>query len=388
MQPIHVALSLLAVGLAPAHAAPAPTDLAGVVFVDVNANGKQDPGEAGVAGVAVSDQVQVVTTGADGSFTIRGSSGGLVFVSVPDGYRTVGKFWQKAEGPVAFGLARTPAAPEFVFIHASDTHLSEASVGRTRKLKAIVDSVKPAFVLITGDLVRDALRVGEAEATGYFELFMRETGQFSAPVWTAPGNHDVFGIERMTSLVSPKHPLYGRGMYHHYLGPDYYSFNYGGVHFVALNTVDIADLWYYGHVDSTQAEWLKRDLAAVPANVPVVTYNHIPFFTSVETVNGFMDGGPAPSVITLNGKANFRHSVSNAGDIIALMQGHPYTLALGGHMHVREQIRYEGSPIRFFQAGAVIGPSEGSGLMLKSGVSVYRVKGGKIDDGTFVPLDH
>jgi hypothetical protein len=153
--------------------------------------------------------------------------------------------------------------------------------------------------------------------------------------------------------------------------------------------VDIADLWYYGHVDSTQAEWLKRDLAAVPATVPVVTYNHIPFFTSVETVNGYMDGGPAPSVITVNGKANFRHSVANAGDIISLVAaGHPYTLALAGHMHVREQIRFEGSPIRFFQAAAIIGPSEGGGMELKSGVSVYRVKAGKIDDGTFVPIDH
>ncbi|HEY6107890.1 MAG TPA: hypothetical protein VIV56_03195, partial [Gemmatimonadales bacterium] len=66
---------------------------------------------------------------------------------------------------------------------------------------------------------------------------------------------------------------------------------------------------------------------------------------------------------------------------------HPYPLALGGHMHVRERLRYEGVPTRFEQAAAVVGPSEGSGLGFPSGVTVYRVHGGIIDEGTFVPLD-
>ena len=60
-------------------------DLTGVVFLDRNGNGRRDPGEPGVAGVAVSDQVRVVQTGPDGSFRIVASAGfGAVFVSVPD----------------------------------------------------------------------------------------------------------------------------------------------------------------------------------------------------------------------------------------------------------------------------------------------------------------
>lgn len=101
---------------------------------------------------------------------------------------------------------------------------------------------------------------------------------FKNPVWTVPGNHENFGIERDKSKVSIAHPLYGRQMYHHYHGPDYYSFNFGGVHFVGLNTVDIDDQWYYGHLDSLQLTWLERDLAMVPPTMPVVTFNHIPFF--------------------------------------------------------------------------------------------------------------
>lgn len=35
--------------------------------------------------------------------------------------------------------------------------------------RALADSLDPAFVLITGDRVKDALRVGEPEATGNHE---------------------------------------------------------------------------------------------------------------------------------------------------------------------------------------------------------------------------
>jgi Predicted phosphohydrolases len=384
-------LPLASAGPELAQQAAVRVEITGMVFVDQNANGLRDSGEPGLGNAVVSDQSGVVTTGVDGTFRLDRPGGrGIVYVSVPSGYRAVGRFWRAVDsanaGPLLFALAPMPESPDFIFIHASDTHISPASLERTRRLRALADSIAPAFVLITGDLVRDALRVPEAEATGYYELFQREMALFRMPVWTVPGNHEIFGIERHHSLVSPAHPLYGRGMYRHYRGPDYYSFSHGGVHFVGLNTVDADDLWYYGHVDSTQAEWLSRDLAATPAAMPVVTFNHIPFFTSVETVNGYMDTPPAPTAITVRGKTSFRHSVANAGEIIARLRARPYDLALGGHMHVREMLRFQGIPIRFYQGAAVVGPSDGAGLAFPSGVVVYRVSGGKVDDGTFVPL--
>jgi len=204
--------------------------------------------------------------------------------------------------PLSFGLTRDQAGAEMTFIHASDTHISPASLARTQRLRALVDSINPGLLLITGDLVRDALRVPEAEAVGYYELFMKERGAFRTPVFTVPGNHENFGIERDSSHVPAAHPLYGRAMYHHYLGPDYYSFTRGGVHFVGLNTVDIDDQQYYGHVDSLQLAWLKRDLALVPPGMPVVTFNHIPFFSTFDGLNGYFETPvSAASLITLNG---------------------------------------------------------------------------------------
>jgi 3',5'-cyclic-AMP phosphodiesterase len=76
-----------------------------------------------------------------------------------------------------------------------------------------------------------------------------------------PGNHDHYGIIRSRSHADPANPLYNRGMYRQYFGPDYYSFTYGGVHFIGLNTISPDDSAYYGDVDSVQMEWLKRDLS-------------------------------------------------------------------------------------------------------------------------------
>lgn len=361
----------------------------GVVFHDANDNGRRDIGEQGVAGVVVSDQDSVVVTGADGAYRLTSAlRTGVVFASVPDGYRARGQFWAAVTdgGTVDFALRRAPARRALTFVHASDTHIAPASAARMQRLRALVDSLRPDFVLITGDLVRDALRVSETEARSYYDLFQQEAAQVRVPLFTVPGNHEIFGIERERSGVAADHPLYARTMYRRYRGPDYYSFNAGGVHFVALNSVDIDDTRYYGHVDSLQLAWLTRDLAAVPAGTPVVTFNHIPFFTAVETINGYVDTPPAPSVITVNGKAAFRHTVSNARDVMARVAPHPYPLALAGHMHVRELLRYPGVATRFDQGAAIVAPSGGPQMRFPSGITVYSLSKATISEERFIEL--
>jgi hypothetical protein len=320
-----------------------------------------------------------------------GGVNGLLFVSVPDGYRAAGSFWRRVSGPAPtadFALAPVARSGDFTFIHASDTHIAPAVLAKTQKFRAMADALNPAFVLITGDLVRDALRVGEPEATGYYDLFDREAALFKNQVWTVPGNHENFGVERDKSKVSATHPLYGRQMYYQHRGPDYYSFNYGGVHFVGLNTVDVDDQSYYGHVDSAQLAWLERDLALVPPTMPVVTFNHIPFFSSSEAMGGYTEAPPAPTLITVNGKTVFRHTVSNAAAVLAILREHTHVMALGGHIHAGEHIAYDmdGLKTRFNQAPAIVGPGGGAGMQFVSGFTLYTVRGGIIDDGRFIPL--
>jgi hypothetical protein len=391
MRSISLVAILLALAATTSRATAQQTAIDGTVFVDANGNGIHDANERGLAGVAVSNQDAVTTTDASGRFHLPRGGAGIVFVSVPDGYRSLGTFWRAAaesSAPLDFPLAAVPRARDFTFVHASDTHISPASVDRTRRLVALVDSLAPAFLIVTGDLVRDALRVGETEATSYYELFVHEMSAFHTPLWTVPGNHENFGIERDKSHVSASHPLYGRGMYHKYRGPDYYSFNYGGVHFIGLNTADIEDQWYYGHVDSLQLAWLERDLAVVPTTMPVVTFDHIPFVSTIEGFNGYMEGGPAPSLITVRGKTVYRHTVSNAGDVLAVLRKRRHVLALGGHFHAAEKVVYEidGLRTRFNLAAAIVAPTNSNGLRWPSGVTLYTVRDGVIDEGRFIPL--
>ncbi|MGE0362438.1 MAG: metallophosphoesterase [Vicinamibacterales bacterium] len=359
----------------------------GVVFLDADGDGRRDGGEAGLAGVAVSNQHAVAITDGEGRYRLADRGTGVVFVSVPDGHRVVGAFWQPAAADVDFALASQADAATFTFLHASDPHADARSLPRLAKVRAIVGARRPAFVLMTGDLVRDAIRVGEDEAAGYYDLYRRETAAWPVPVWSVPGNHENFGIERHLSLVSPAHPLYGKGMYRARLGPNYYSFTRGGIHFVGLDTVDVADLWYYGHVDGRQLAWLRADLAAIPAAMPVVTFNHIPFVSAAEMVKGYTDEGAAPTTLRVGGRTVFRHVVANLGEVLAVLPASRWPLALGGHIHLRELIRY-GSPVatRFEQAAAIVGGGSGT-VPATSGVTLYSVRNGEVDAGTFIPLD-
>src|SRR5689334_24041404 len=120
-------------------AAQGPTT--GSVFVDANGNGIRDAGERGVAGVAVSNQDAVTTTDASGRFNLPRGGAGIVFISVPDGYRSLGRFWRAvsdSSAPLDFALASAPRVRQFRFVHASDTHIAPASADRTRRLGALV----------------------------------------------------------------------------------------------------------------------------------------------------------------------------------------------------------------------------------------------------------
>ncbi|MEK6688852.1 MAG: metallophosphoesterase [Gemmatimonadota bacterium] len=392
--PVLLALSLAAppATLAqPAERVTAPIRVSGQVFEDTNGNGRRDPGESGLAGAMVSDQVSVTTTDADGRFAIAASGYGFVFLAQPDGYLVRGALWRSARAntPVDFPVRRLDQGSSFRFVHASDTHISEQSLPRMRRLRAMVDSIQPDFVLITGDLVRDALLVPESEATGYYELLMRELAQFSVPVFTTLGNHEIFGIERHQSLVPASHPLYGKRMYRSYLGPNYYAFTWGGVHFLSLDTVDYLEMEYFGHVDPVQLEWLRQDLARLPVGMPVVTFNHIPLTSPSPVLFGIREEPPAPSLIRIDGKLYLRHAVHNAEAVLKVLGGR-LELALGGHFHLRETMTFEtaSGPIRLHQTAAVTGPAFGEGPFgHRSGITLYQVRRGQVDDGQFIPLD-
>ena len=368
-------------------------NITGQVFEDINKNGLKENNEPGISDVVISDQLEVVQTDKNGLYQINSRNlNRIIFISVPSGYKTFGCFYihiktEAANQSVDFPLIKIPLENEFSFIHASDTHISTSSIGRMQKLKNKIDSVKPSFVIVSGDLVKDALRVPEKEALAYYNLYKQETEKIQTPIWNIPGNHEIFGIERHLSLVSKDNPYYGRKMYYHFLGPDYYSFNFNGIHFIGLNSLSYDDLYYYGYIDSTQIEWLKKDIAFVDPKTPIVTFQHVPFYSGGFSFDNFELTGINRTVESVHGVLQNRHIVSNAGEVMKVLQKRNYPLALAGHYHAQQRFSLYGVQTRFEQTGAVIGANIKETFIMPSGVTVYRVKNGKIDEGVFVVLD-
>jgi len=238
--------------------------------------------------------------------------------------------------------------------------------------------------VVSGDLVKDALRVGEGEARAQFGLYAAETGRAGLPIRNVLGNHDVFGIERQESLVPTTHPSYGKAMYEETLGPRYYAFNRGRVHFVVLDTVGVDDMWYYGFLDPDQLAWIRRELAYVPAGATVVTVGHIPL-RSGAMLREYAAEGPARTLIAVDGHTWFRHVVRNVPDLEEILKPYRWTLALQGHAHMGERLRMEdGGHTRYHTAPAVACQAWAP---WPNGIVVYTVKGDSIDDGETVTLD-
>ena len=71
----------------------------GKVYLDRNENGRQDPGEKGIAGVMVQDGLNVVTTAADGTFCLPGHKKvRFIALTPPDGFQASPCHYVRYEG--------------------------------------------------------------------------------------------------------------------------------------------------------------------------------------------------------------------------------------------------------------------------------------------------
>ncbi|MCJ7465160.1 MAG: metallophosphoesterase [Maribacter sp.] len=361
----------------------------GFVFEDRNGNGMKDPGEIGISNVTVSDQQNTANTDSSGAFYLEGSDDfPYVFISMPTGYQ--GQYYYTKASEMLFPVQKTKIPRRFKFIHASDTHIDSLNLPRMERFRQLSDSIGPAFIIITGDLIRDALRVNETIASNYFRMYTEEINKFNVPVYSCVGNHELFGIERDKSLVSSDHPLYGKKMYRKFLGPDYYSFNYGGLHFISIDALDFQNLYYFGGVDSLQLKWLENDLRSIPKETPIITFNHIPFVSPGFSFQDFeSDPFYGPQLLMQNHVLHHRHLVYNFKQVQNRIGDRPYPLALAGHYHAAQEGIVLGTKTKFAQTSAITRPNvfDYNGFKVHSGFTVYEVEDRKIISSTFVPLN-
>lgn len=102
----------------------------------------------------------------------------------------------------------------------------------------------------------------------------------------------------------------------------------------------------------------------------------------------FVPDGNFSSIINIDGRHVFRHVVDNAMDVMTVLNEYNFPMALSGHYHASQQFTIDGAKkkIKFYQTGAVVGPSETGIIKMPSGVTLYTVENGKIDDGKFIVL--
>jgi len=192
---------------------------------------------------------------------------------------------------------------DYYFVHISDTHLPDhqfsdggstpADSTETLDLRAVIadiNLINPEFVLITGDFVNE----GELEDYMEWRCYTRAQRQlyeFEAPTYLIAGNHDIGGWNS-----TPPPAGTARREWWRFFGwprlnnppagaPEYtqnYSFDYGPVHFVGLESYDNYDLWRSGIYGSesfptTQINWLNQDLAAATGSQSQVIFYHYDF---------------------------------------------------------------------------------------------------------------
>ncbi len=244
----------------------------GQVYVDANRNGRVDAGELGVADVLVSDGRKVVATDSAGKYRLEGDDAPLlVWVSVPRDHAPAGSFWRVADGTRSedFGLVPRPQSDDLTFMQITDTH-----IGRDDILKQFAEGVGKlpipiAFVVNTGDLVGGVDVVPPEKAPLQFERYLDAAAAFQPPLYNLPGNHEHVAFN--TPQPDKTHPFFGKGLYRQLLGPTYYSWDWAGVHFIAL---DGTSLPYQEKLGEDQLAWLKADLQFQPAEKPLVIFCH------------------------------------------------------------------------------------------------------------------
>ena len=96
----------------------------------------------------------------------------------------------------------------------------------------------------------------------------------NGPARFLPGNHDL-------DFDSPERE-HNFDTFRAHLGPDYYSYDSGKAHVIALNSIEYPTKqpakksdYTYG-LGEKQLEWLRNDLAQVPDNQLIVLASHSP----------------------------------------------------------------------------------------------------------------
>ncbi len=155
------------------------------------------------------------------------------------------------------------------FVQVSDSHLGFQGTANTdvvgsfsraiEQVNALPD--RPDFVMHTGDLTHLAT---DAQ---FDQVKQMLSGVRTGRVFTVPGEHD---------SIDDHGQKYRRRFGAGTRGDGWYSFDIKGVHVIGLvNTLAAEAL---GHLGTEQLDFVRRDVAGLSSDTPIVVFSHIPLF--------------------------------------------------------------------------------------------------------------
>ena len=303
----------------------------GVVFEDLNRNGKKERREKGIPGVAVSNGIQVVQTDAEGKYTLPISDDQIIFVIKPSDYQVP---VDENNLPQFFYIHKPNGSPELEFAGVPPTGKLPKSVdfgllpGKYKgsftslvfgdpqpytieEVNFFADGVVAEvegiegidFGISMGDLVGDDLSL--------FQPYLEAVAKVGIPWYNVLGNHDLnFDVEvdEMSDETFEAH-----------FGPANYAFNHGDVHFIVLDDVLYPDprdgKGYWGGFREDQLEFVKNSLAFVPKEKLIVVSMHIPL--SEPSGDPFRD--------------------ADRDKLFELLKDYSNTLSISAHTHLQRQ---------------------------------------------------
>lgn len=162
----------------------------------------------------------------------------------------------------------------FYFIQLSDPQLGMFTDNRDFAQDAAnfefavtaVNRLKPAFVVITGDLVH---KPGDAAQIAEYRRIVGKIDR-SIPVYNIAGNHDVENVPTPATLAA----------YTKIFGPDRYTFSHGGLVGIVLNSSVIHSPQQTAEQLAEQERWLRAELtkAREARARHIVVFQHHPWF--------------------------------------------------------------------------------------------------------------
>ncbi len=296
----------------------------GIVFHDVNSNGRFEPGEPTLGNMRVSNGRQIVATDAEGRYQLGVDDDDIVFVIKPSGWRTpldenhLPRFYyihKPAGSPQAKfgGVAPTgplPASIDFPLYPQREPEQFRAILfgdPQPRNQKEVdyiahdvveeLIGAEASFGVTLGDIVFDDLDV--------FEPINKTIALIGIPWSNVIGNHDI--------NTDAKNDAQSDETFERVYGPAYYSFDYGQVHCLVLDDIE----WYVdeegkrgkyrGGLGTEQMEFIRNDLKRIPEDQLVMLLMHIPLV-----------------------------DVRDRQELYRLIEKRPFCISVSGHTHHHE----------------------------------------------------